>query len=95
VIATARHETITLNIGELALPGYTLFNGYITNSTYFRFTVPEKQLNKVKKGQESSNSVQKTTVKGIVTTVKQLVLWKYIATAYPDYEMQESLFEIR
>ncbi|PTT01124.1 hypothetical protein DBR27_12245, partial [Flavobacterium sp. HMWF030] len=28
-------ETITLNIGELALPGYTLFNGYIANSAYF------------------------------------------------------------
>lgn len=26
-------ETITLNLGELALPGYTLFNGFIKNST--------------------------------------------------------------
>jgi HlyD family secretion protein len=33
-------ETI-IKHGELALPGYTLFNGYITNSTYFRFTVPK------------------------------------------------------
>jgi HlyD family secretion protein len=90
-------ETITLNIGELALPGYTLFNGYITNSTYFRFTVPEKQLNKVKKGQEITVQIpyKKTTVKGIVTTVKQLGAYGNIATAYPDYEMQESLFEIK
>jgi HlyD family secretion protein len=41
-------ETITLNLGELAL-GYTLFKGYITSSIYFRFTIPENQLDKVKK----------------------------------------------
>jgi HlyD family secretion protein len=29
-------ETITLNLGELALAGYTLFKGYITSSIYFR-----------------------------------------------------------
>jgi len=45
-------ETITLNLGELALPGYTLFNGYIANSAYFRFTIPENQLAKFKKDQE-------------------------------------------
>jgi HlyD family secretion protein len=40
-------ETITLNMERLALPGYTLFNGYITVpiSVYS----PGKQLNKVKK----------------------------------------------
>ena len=67
-------ETITLNLGELALPGYTLFSGFITNSTYFRFTLPEKQLGKIKKGQEVTVSIpyNKTSVKGIVTTVKQL-----------------------
>jgi HlyD family secretion protein len=42
-------ETITLNLGELALAGYTLFKGYITSSIYFRFTIPENQLDKVKK----------------------------------------------
>jgi hypothetical protein len=51
-------------------------------------------LNKVKRtGNNPSNSIQKTTVKGIVTTVKQLVLWKY--SSLSDYEMQESLFEIK
>lgn len=90
-------ETITLNLGELALPGYTLFNGYISNSTYFRFTVPEKQLEKMKKGQEITIQIpyKKTAVKGVVTTIKQLGAYGNIATAYPDYEMQESLFEIK
>jgi len=90
-------ETITLNIGELALPGYTLFNGYISNSTYFRFTIPESQLDKIKKGQEMTVHVfyNKKDVKGIVTTIKQLGAYGNIATAYPDFEMQESLFEIK
>ncbi|HQZ24300.1 MAG TPA: biotin/lipoyl-binding protein [Flavobacterium sp.] len=90
-------ETITLNIGELALPGYTLFNGYITNSTYFRFTVPESQLDKIKKGQEMTVHVvyNKKDIKGTVSTIKQLGAYGNIATAYPDFEMQESLFEIK
>ena len=90
-------ETITLNLGELALPGYTLFNGYITNSTYFRFTVPESQLDKIKKGQEMTVHVvyNKKDVKGKVSIIKQLGSYGNIATAYPDFEMQESLFEIK
>ena len=90
-------ETITLNIGELALPGYTLFNGYISNSTYFRFTIPESQLDQFKKGQERIVHVfyKKKDFKGTVTTIKQLGAYGNIATAYPDYEMQESLFEIK
>jgi HlyD family secretion protein len=90
-------ETITLNLGELALPGYTLFSGYIANSTYFRFTIKESQLDKIKKGQEITVAVpyQKTTIKAIVKTIKQLASYGNIATAYPDYEMQESLFEIQ
>jgi HlyD family secretion protein len=90
-------ETITLNLGELALPGYTLFNGYISNSTYFRFTVPESQLDKIKKGHEMTVHVvyNKKDIKGKVSTIKQLGAYGNIATAYPDFEMQESLFEIK
>ena len=90
-------ETITLNIGELALPGYTLFNGYITNSTYFRFTVPESQLDKIKKGQEMTVHVvyNKKDIKGTVSTIKQLGAYGNIATAYHYFEMHESLFEIK
>ncbi len=90
-------ETITLTIGELALPGYTLFNGYLTNSTYFRFTIAENQLAKFNKGQEVTVHIpyKKTAIKGTISTIKQLGAYGNIATAYPDYEMQESLFEIK
>lgn len=90
-------ETITLNLGELALPGYTLFNGFISNSTYFRFTIPESKLNKIKKGQNITISIPFTnkTIEGVITTIKQLSSYSNIATAYPDYELQESLFEVK
>lgn len=90
-------ETITLNLGELALPGYTLFNGYISNSTYFRFTIQESQLSSLKKGQEISVSIPNSDkkIKGKITIIKQLGAYGNIATAYPDYELQESLFEVR
>jgi len=37
----------------------------------------------------------KKDVKGKISTIKQLGAYGNIATAYPDYEMQESLFEIK
>jgi HlyD family secretion protein len=90
-------ETITLNLGELALPGYTLFNGYISNSTYFRFTIPEKQLKDFKRGQKITVNIPNSgkKIKGTITIIKQLGAYGNIATAYPDYEIQESLFELK
>lgn len=90
-------ESITLKAGELALPGYTLISGTISESTYFRFTIPESRLSKVQKGQEVMVNVvyNKSQVKGKITSVKALGAYANIATAYPDYEIQESLFEIK
>lgn len=90
-------ESITLKAGELALPGYTLISGTISESTYFRFTIPESRLSKVQKGQEVTVNVvyNKSQVKGKITSVKALGAYANIATAYPDYEIQESLFEIK
>lgn len=90
-------ESVTLNVGELALAGYTLVSGTIADTTYFRFTIPESQLSKVQKGQEVTVNVvyNKSEVKGRVTSVKALGAYANISTAYPDYEIQETLFEIR
>lgn len=89
-------ETITLSLGELALPGYTLFNGFIKNSISFRFTVAESKLNQYKKGEKITVNIPytKQNIQGKVTSIKQLSAYGNIATAYPDYELQESLFEI-
>ncbi|MEZ4878189.1 MAG: biotin/lipoyl-binding protein [Flavobacterium sp.] len=90
-------ESVTLKAGELTLPGYTLISGTISESTYFRFTIPESQLSKVQKGQEVTVNIvyNKSQVKGKVISVKALGAYANIATAYPDYEIQESLFEIK
>ncbi len=87
---------ITLQEGELALPGYTLFKGPMPGTTYFRFTLPENELGKIKKGMAVKVHLvyANRDIAATITGVKQLPAYANIATAYPDYEMQQSLFEI-
>lgn len=90
-------ETITLKAGELALPGYTLFNGTLDNSTYFRFTVPESQLKNYNKGADIEVTVpykDHLKIAGTVKNIKQIGAYANIATAYPDYNLQDPLYEI-
>lgn len=89
-------ETITLKIGELALPGYTLFKGTLENTTYFRFTVPESELGVYERGKELAVHIpyKNRDVQGVIKNVKQIGAYANIATAYPDYEMQDALYEI-
>lgn len=90
-------ETITLKVGELALPGYTLFNGTLDNSTYFRFTVPESQLKNYNKGADIEVTVpykDNQKIAGTIKNVKQIGAYANIATAYPDYDMQDPLYEL-
>jgi HlyD family secretion protein len=90
-------ETISLNIGELATAGFALFNGYIPESTYFRFTVPESAIARYKKGQEVSMQVvyNKEILTGTVVYIKQLTRYADITTAYPDYQLQDAVYEIK
>lgn len=90
-------ETRTLQLGELALPGYSLFVGYLSNSTYFRFSIPESELKSFSIDTEKEIKVfyNNKILKGKVNSVKQLGAYANIATAYPDYEVQESLFEVK
>lgn len=90
-------DVITLNEGELALPGYTLFKGTITESTYFRFTLPENDLKNLKPEQNVVVTVvyNNQEYPGKISTIKPLGAYANIATAYPDYEMQQALFELK
>ncbi len=90
-------ETISLNTGELATAGFALFNGYIPESTYFRFTVPESAIAKYKKGQEVSMQVvyNKENLTGNIVYIKQLTRYADITTAYPDYQLQDAVYEIK
>lgn len=90
-------ETISLNTGELATAGFALFNGYIPESTYFRFTIPESAISKYKKGQEVNMQVvyNKENLQGSIVYIKQLTKYADITTAYPDYQLQDAIYEIK
>jgi HlyD family secretion protein len=90
-------ETISLHEGELATAGYALFNGYIPASTYFRFTIPESQISNYKQGQELKVNIPyaKQEINGRIATIKQLARYADITAAYPDYQMEEAIYEIK
>lgn len=94
---TMQIETISLNEGELATAGYALFNGYIPTSTYFRITISEKRIGNYKVGQELTVRVpyNNQTYKGKVKFIKQLNRYADITAAYPDYQMEEAIYEIK
>ncbi|CAI9429024.1 Putative efflux pump membrane fusion protein [Candidatus Ornithobacterium hominis] len=90
-------ETITLHPGELATAGYPLFNGYIPSTTYFRFTIPESKIAAYPKGTEVALEVvyNQQQIKGKIVNIKQLTRYADITTAFPDYQMEEAVYEIK
>lgn len=90
-------ETITLNKGELATAGFAVFNGYIPGSTYFRFTIPESKISNYQKGMKVNMEINynKSQLEGNVITLKQLTRYADITAAFPDYEMQDAVYEIK
>lgn len=91
-------ETINLKVGELALAGYSIANGILEETTFFRFTIPEKQIGKISKNQEVKITVpykNNTKIKGKVVSIKALNSYANISTAYPDFDQQQSLYEIK
>ena len=90
-------ETIALNKGELATAGYPLFTGYIPDTSYFRFTIPESKIEKYKKGSTVKMMVNysKKEFSGKIVTIKQLARYADITTAFPDYEPEEAIYEIK
>ncbi|MGJ1431507.1 HlyD family secretion protein [Sphingobacterium spiritivorum] len=91
-------ESINLKVGELALAGYAIVNGYLDETTYFRFTLTEKKMAALRQGAEVNVRIpykDNQVVKGSVSYIKALNSYANIATAYPDFDQQESLFEIK
>lgn len=90
-------ETISLRVGELATAGYPLFNGYLPNTTYFRFTVPESKIGSYQKGAPIEVTVlyNKEKFKGKVQVIKQLTRYADITAAYPNYDVEEAVYEIK
>ena len=90
-------ETIALKEGELALPGYGIITGYQLNSTYFRFTVPESKIMKYKVGETFvvNSPFSKTDYKAKLVSIKQLTRYADITSAFPDYQLGESIYELK
>lgn len=90
-------ETISLREGELATAGYALFNGYLPSSAYFRFTVPESRIAAYRKGDGITVKVPYTgeTFDGRILTIKQLNRYADVTTAYPDYKIEDAIYELK
>lgn len=91
-------ETINLKVGELALAGYSLLSGYLVDGTYFRVTIPERQLQNLTVGSKQElllPYLKDKKIEAEVVSIKALNSYANIATAYPDFEQQESLFEVK
>jgi len=90
-------ENINLQVGELALAGYSLVSGYINEATFFRVTIPESKIKEFVKGETKTLVIPYLDNKEFqakVETIKPLSSYANISTAYPDFEEQESLFEV-
>lgn len=90
-------ETISLQVGELLTPGFTLFNGYEKSSLYFRFTVPESKIYDFKVGKKITlvNPYTKQETKGEITAIKQLANYADITSTAPLYDLSESIYELK
>lgn len=90
-------ETISLHKGELATAGYALFNGYVPNSTYFRFTVPESKISKYKKGMDVNMKTTYGNIQfsGKIISIKQLTKYADITTAFPDHDPEDAIYELK
>jgi len=80
-------ETISLNVGELAIP----------NSTYFRFTIPESKISKYQKGMtvNMKSTYGNQEFSGKIVSIKQLTKYADITTAFPDYQPDDAVYEIK
>ncbi|BDD01711.1 HlyD family secretion protein [Persicobacter psychrovividus] len=90
-------STITLKEGELSLAGYSLFVGWLPNSTFFRFTVAESEVNQYKVGAVHTVYVPylDKSIKAKVSKVSALTKYADRTTAYPTAKLGESAFEIQ
>src|SRR5690606_38094317 len=87
-------ETINLQVGELALAGYSLVSGYLVDGTYFRLTVPESRANEFKLDTEKTLTIpylEGAEVEARVESIKPLTSYASINTDTNEYEFHENM----
>ncbi|NGP87163.1 HlyD family secretion protein [Fodinibius halophilus] len=95
--ATMDIQTISLDEGELALAGYSIFTGYRLKAPYLRFTVAESKLGNFKTG-TSYNVKDPYTEKQFtakLVSVKQLAAYANKTSSYPNYSLGEAVYELK
>ncbi len=90
-------ESVTLHEGELALPGYNLFVGSKSNDYFFRVTIPESEISEFKTGTIHKFEIpfEKRSVETKLVAIKQLAHYADRTSSYPNYEIGESVFELK
>jgi len=90
-------ETISLQQGELATPGYAIVSGYLPKEIYFRFTVPESKIQKYKVNQQIDveNPYTQQVIKSRIIAIKQLPRYADITSPSESYKLSESVYELK
>ncbi|MBP3193262.1 HlyD family secretion protein [Natronogracilivirga saccharolytica] len=91
-----RIQSVMLQRGELATPGYNLFSGYDTESTKIRFTVPESKMNEFEVGQTHSMEApfDSRTFRVTLDRIQPLPDYASITSMYPRHELGETVYEL-
>lgn len=93
-----RIESITLNQGELSLPGYSLITGYAKGNVYLRFTVSESEIGTFSIGKTYAVTLpfqENKLVNVKLAALKQLSSYANRTSSYPDHELSEALYELK
>ena len=90
-------ETITLQVGELVTPGFTIFNGYEINTVFFRFTVSESKIHDYAVGQIFTvlNPYTEEEIPSKIMAIKQLPRYADITSTSPLYKLDEAIYELK
>ncbi|MBD0403966.1 HlyD family secretion protein [Flammeovirga sp. EKP202] len=90
--------SIALQEGELALPGYNIFSGYETNSTYFRFVLSEEDVLNYKvnqKVQVTSPFDESIQLEGKILSIKEELSYANRKSMNPNYKIDQSLYVLK
>ncbi len=92
-----RIDHISLQKGELATAGYTLINGTLYNSAYFRFSIPEHNIQHFKVDQivELTNPFINEKLKAKVVEIKPLNHYADITAPATSYQLGETVYEMK
>ena len=90
-------ESVNLQEGELATPGYSFVTGTVNQSLYFRFSINEKEISQYKVGQKLNIGIpgEERIIAAKIVAVKQLPRYADNTSTAPNRKPGESLYEIR